>query len=81
MLSLCLPRLARIASLSLQPSHLFILREDKTTPELTLCQAFSLEIFVSVAQTFHLEEVGGNLPLDNNGCDTITVKWIITVTD
>lgn len=81
MLSLCLPRLARIANISLQPSHLFILTEDKTTPELTLFQAFSLEIFVSVAQTFHLEEVGGNLPLDNNGYDTITVKWIITATD
>lgn len=80
-LPLGLPRLARIASLSLQPLQLFILREPKTTPELTLFEAFSLDIFVFLTQTFLLEEVGVSLPLDNNDYNTVTVKLIVTVTN
>jgi len=50
------------------------LRKRKTTPELILFEAFFLGIFFFATQTFHLEEVGGNLPLKNNGYNTITVK-------
>lgn len=59
-----LPRLVRFANLFLRPLQLFILREPKTTPELMLFEAFSLEIFVFAAQIFHLEEA---------------CPWIITI--